>query len=536
MSDNELLSTSLDAAVPAGHPAGSNSCEPEQPAEDLTNKKYLTLREYVFSTLNTASDNLKGGGLGVWGGMVTTIFLKLSPEAFITLAAVNTVISVLVQPYNLFAARLSDRMTSYKKIVYMLIIPSAVLGVLGSVPVAIMFPGMTDTLKIIYFCGINVMLAVIGPYLGNAATVLGIRMTPSSRERGLLGTINNTVGGVCGSITGPLMSVIILLFASVVPYEKGTNEANAYYFFYGTILFTVTSVILALAFNHVRQIRIPAPQRDPAEKPSNIIGVAKAILMNKPLVLKKVSNMISAWGGIGGSSFSLIVTKYYQGIELDFFGRPFKPELGWLFFMFSLTQTIPSVISLALTPAIRKRFSDKQLVITTMLWQLAGSLFSFFTLSGLFFQLSRMQKYIIHMFCYSWGGWTFGFNVCGQVMDLELFDYSEWQTGERNECTFNYVTGLFHWICTLPVGVIAAYLLVKTGYRTDRPNDPLTEQVGNNLFVLMSGGSLLFQILALIPMVFYDFSGEKRKRIMNELQAARERRMKAEQEAAVNEN
>jgi len=537
MSDEFQMGLTPDAGPDV--PLDGVSCGEQPPlSENLENKKYLTLREYIFSTLNTASDGLKGGGLGVWGGMVTTIFLKLSPEAFVTLATVNMVISILVQPYNLFAARLSDRMTNYKKIVYLLIIPSAFLGVLGSVPVAIMFPGMTDTLKIIYFCGINVVLSVIGPYLGNAGTVLGIRMTPSSRERGLLGTINNAVGGVCGSLTGPLMSVIILVFASVVPYKNGTNEANAYFFFYGTILFTITSVIFALAFNHVRQIRIPAPKKDPAEKPTNIIGVTRAILKNKPLVLKKVSNMISAWGGITGSSFNLIVLKYYLGIELHVFGHSFKPEIGWLVFMFSLTQTIPSVISLALTPMIRKRFSDKQLVITTMLWQLTGSLISFFTLSGLFFETTRIKKYFINMLCYSWGGWTFGFNVCGQVMDLELFDYSEWQTGERNECTFNYVTGLFNWLCTLPIGVIAAKLLVKTGYPTDRPNAPLTVPVRKNLFLLMTGGSLLFQILALIPMLFFDFSGDKRKRVMNELQMMREIRqkeesLKAEKEATV---
>lgn len=528
MSDNsvhevqEIHEDDLCAATPA------NSDNPLSDTADADKKKYLTLPEYILSVLATGSDGLKGA-LSVWSGMVTTIFLKLSPGAYVNLAKVNTALSVFVQFYNLFAARISDRMTHHKKTVFVLSVPSALVGILGSVPIAFMFPGLSDNGKIAYICFLGVLGAVIGPYLSNAQSVLGIRMTPSSRERGILGTLNNTIGSGAGSLTAPVMSFVMFLFASAVPFEKGTNSANAFYYFYGNILFTAVAVVIALAFNSIRQVRIPAPEKDPAEKPSNLWGVTKAILKNKPLVLKKVSGMFNAWSGIAGSAFSLIVTKYYQGIQLDLAGHQYKPSLGMLFFMFSLTQTVPSLISLALTPFARKRFSDKTLVIFQTFWYLTGSLVSIIGLSGIFFDVPMRQKYWIQMFCYHWDGWVFGLNVCGGVMDLELLDYSEWQTGERNECTFGYITGLFHWLCTLPIGIVSAALLVRTGYRTDRPEAAITRQITKNLFKLSTLGPLAGRLPALIPMLFYDFSGEKRKRVMQELQLMRALRLKKEE-------
>lgn len=507
--------------------------ETQPAANSPDNKKYLTLAEYIFSALATGSDGLKGA-LGVWGGMVNTIFLKLKPQSYVNLAKVGTAMSVFMQVYNLFAARISDRMTNHKKTVYTLAVPAALLGILGSVPIAFLFPKMPDSGKIAYVSLLGIIGSVIGPYLGNAQSILGIRMTPSSRERGILGTINNTIGSGAGSLTGPVMSLVMMIFESVVPFEKGTNSANAYFYFYGQILFSVVAVLVALVFNAVRQVRIPAPAREPEGAAAGLpaffksfFGVGKAIVHNKPLILKKVSGMLGAWSGVGGSAYSLIVTKYYQGITLGIAGYRYQPSLGMLFFMFSLTQTIPSLISLSLTPMLRKRFSDKKLVIFQMLWYLAGSFVSLIGLSGLFFQVPRQSKYWIQMFCYHWDGWMLGLNVCGNVMDLELLDYSEWQTGERNECTFGYITGLAHWLFTLPIGIIAARLLIRTGYRTDRPDDPISPLITQNLFRLFTIGPLAGKVLTLIPMLFYDFTGKKREMVMSELQQRREQLLKA---------
>lgn len=502
--------------------------------ENPDNRKYLTLPEYILSVLDTGANALRNA-LGVWGGMVTTIFLKLSPQGFIRLANINALTSVLLQAYNFVPARLTDRLTNHKRTLYLLFIPTSLISILGALPIAYMYPGISDNAKIAYICTIGILGSLIGPYLGNAATVLGVRQTPSSRERGLLGTINTTVGSALGSLTGPVMAVVIFLFSGIVPFEKGTNSANAYFYFYGTVLFTVIVLVFAFSYTHVRQMRIPAPPRGEQEKPTDLLSVGKAILKNRPLVLKRISSIFQGWANVGLGAFSLIVTKYYfnqgNGVEIGLFGSTYKPDLGMLFFMFSLTQTVPSMISLVAAPFLRKRFSDRTLVIFQLTWYLVGSLISFVGLSGLFFETTMMQKYWVHMFCYHWNGWVFGLNVCGQVLDLELLDYSEWQTGQRNECTFNYLTGVFHWLCTLPIGIVGARLLIRTGYRTDRPEDPLTGMVTRNLFWLNTIALPIGLLLALIPMLFFDFSGDKRKRVLRDLQMVRDSRAQRTLEA-----
>ena len=158
MSENEPLNQAIDENLTA--PAESGEQPPVRNSDSL---KYLTLPEYILNVLVVGADGLKGA-LSVWGGMVTTIFLKLSPKGYVNLANVNTGLSVFVQFYNLFAARISDKMTNHKRTVYTLYAPAAVLGILGSVPIAFMFPGITDTAKIAYICTLGILGSIISPY------------------------------------------------------------------------------------------------------------------------------------------------------------------------------------------------------------------------------------------------------------------------------------------------------------------------------------------------------------------------------------
>ncbi|MEI6578672.1 MAG: hypothetical protein WCN92_04335, partial [Eubacteriales bacterium] len=132
MSENEPLNQTVEENKTA--PAESGE---QPPVRNIENQKYLTLPEYILNVLVVGAGGLQGS-LSVWGGMVNTMFLKLSPMAYVKLANVNTGLSVFLQFYNLFAARISDKITNHKRTVYALYAPAAVLGILGSVPIAFM--------------------------------------------------------------------------------------------------------------------------------------------------------------------------------------------------------------------------------------------------------------------------------------------------------------------------------------------------------------------------------------------------------------
>jgi len=483
-------------------------------ADNLTLK--LTKKEYIMGSLDALSGGMKNA-IAFWSAYLLTVFLKFSDQNLIIVSFCLVVLQYITIPLSYFIARYMDKVKDLKRFAGMTYVLSVLFSVILPLPLFYFFPGISDIYKIVFVVAINFLSSIVNGFNGNAWSLLDIRLTANDKERSYLYTIRNVIGSATGSLGAPATWIIVFLFRALIPFELNTDGANAYIYFYGTIFFALLSLPVTLYYLKVRYIRIPTP---PREKPENIVFILKSMLRNKPLIFRRVSIMIGAWTGLAGSAFSLLVAKYYYGVTITLFGWSFVPDIATLTLIFSCTQTIPSLLSIPIGLWLRKKVSDKSLLIFSELYNAIGMLIAFLFLADVFFPTMLYQRLYIQLAAYCWGGLTFGLNICGHITDLELIDYTEWQSGHRNECTYNFILDIFNKVVTLPIGFIAAVLLIRTGYKPDS-SDMVGEQTRLGLIALSLLVPAIFKILSTIPMYFYTFSGERRKSIMDELRLRR---------------
>lgn len=485
---------------------------------DNNRVKLITNKEYVFVAADALVNGLKMA-IGIWSGLLLTVFLKLSQENYKKLAAYLVAVQVVSIFTGYFLARLVDRVKNIKRFAALTYVPSSLLPVALTLPLAYFFPHMADGAKMLYVVVVNLLITVVGTLSGNAWSLMDIRITPDDKERSYFYTIKNLISSSLGSLGAPATWVTIFLFKALLPYDLGEDAVNAHIYFYGLLLFTVIAMPVTLAYLKVRKIRIKTP---PREKPENIVTIAKAMARNKPLWLKRLSSILLAWGGLSGSAYALLVSKYYYGVTINLFGFSFVPDVATLMLVFSCTQTIPAMISIPLALAIRKRVPDKTLILATMIYVAVGGVLFYVLLADVFFVTTAIQRFYLHLLSYGWGGIIFGFQICNNIIDLELIDYMEWQSGQRNECTYNFIIDNIQKVLTLPIGYVAAILLISTGFKTDSGDRITEEGMRKGLIALSVLVPSIFSLLAAIPLFFYDFTGERRRAIMQELKNRRE--------------
>lgn len=483
-------------------------------ADNLTLK--LTKKEYVMGSLDALVNGLKSA-IGFWSAYLLTVFLKFSTENYTKVSLYLTIISFATIPLAYLIARFTDRVKNLKRFAGATYVLKVLVTVIMPLPLFYFFPGISDTYKIIFVVITNIFSSIIGSFNSNAWSLLDIRLTANDKERSYLYTIRNLIVSATGSLGAPTTWIVVFLFRALIPTELDTDGVNAHIYFYGTIFFALLAMPVTLYYLKIRYIRIPTP---PRKKPENIRFIAKSMIRNKPLVFRRVSMVIGAWAGLSGSAFALLVSKYYYGVTITILGWSFVPDIATLTLIFSCTQTIPSVLSIPVGLWLRKKVSDKSLLIFSDLYNAAGMLIAFFFLADVFFPTALYQRFFIQLAAYGWGGLTFGLNICGHITDLELIDYTEWQSGHRNECTYNFILDIFNKVLTLPIGYIAALLLIRAGYQTDS-SDMVSEQTRKGLVTLMLLVPAFFRILATVPMYFYDFTGKRRQTIMDELRLRR---------------
>lgn len=475
----------------------------------------LTKAEYVMGAADSLVNGLKAA-MNIWSGLLLTVFLKFSPENYVTLSGYLVALEVVMIPLYYVLARITDRIKNIKRLAAIMYFPASIFPAILTLPMAYFFPGVSDTIKIVFVVSITFLQSAFGAMNSNAWRLLDIRLTADDRDRSYFHTIRNLISGAISSLGAPVNYIAVFLFKALVPYDQIQNPDafNAHIYFYGTVLFMVIAIPVTMYYLKVRQVRIQTP---PREKPENIVTIAKAMLRNKPLWLRRLSALLLAWGGLSGSAYAILVSKYYYGIRINIFSFSFVPDVPTLMLIFSCTQTISAVISIPLALWLRRKISDKSLMIATQVYLGIGGILSYLFLSDIFFTTTLMQRFYIHLASYSWGGITFGFGICGTVLDLELIDYMEWQSGQRNECTYNFIVDNIHKVTTLPITYFAAMLLVRTGFRTDDPGMITGENTRRGLVALATLVPGIFQFLSAIPLFFCDLGGEKRKRILQEL-------------------
>lgn len=331
------------------------------------------------------------------------------------------------------------------------------------------------------------------PFWGLSAA---ISPNPEDRTRAI--TSARFLSGIFGGIPGIAMPILIDLSS-----RKIIALSFRELFFIVALISSVVGMGLFSLSGFMVKERVAQASDEPSFKEC-LSGLYK----NKYLRILLLKEVLSALGGIGGT----FGTYYY----VDVLGVASA----------SLLMGVPSAIvnfaSYFFLGLFRKRMNNKQMIIFSKFYGFLIALLKY--LIGYKHYTSLTFIIPLFMILDGFGAVTNGINaVVPMEMIGETVDYAEYTTGQRTEgISFSVMTfvGKFSNALSRSVGT---FLLDIIGYRTSDKSAivPQSASTKSKIWALFTVIPSLLGIIGVVPMFFYDLTGDKREKMYKELMEQR---------------
>ncbi len=391
------------------------------------------------------------------------------------------------------------------------------------IPVAILTmllfyaPNISDTGKMIYAGITYVLWGMIYTASDVPFWSLPNIMTPNADERGSVISKARTANGVGSAI--PMAIFMALGFILPKMNLAGTELEQTKY----TIMALVSSIIGNILFVRVyfkanERVIIP----DPPKKEKGQASSLKLIFTCKPLMLTALMGILSAArymyqaGAVHVARYSFYIGKDLTGLSPAEIENALQSNISTVSTVFSVCSAVGMMgAMLAVTPLIKK-FSYKQIIIVTSLIGSAASLAMWFIGYDNFWGcvpcliLSTIPCGAI--------------NVCAFAMIGDCLDYMEWKTGRRltgmGSAIQSFVTKFGNALSTS--FIILMYIVVDLDVAsfsakvTANPLD-MSASVRTGMFSVVSLIPAISLLVCIIPMFFYNLTGDFKEKVEREL-------------------
>jgi len=313
-------------------------------------------------------------------------------------------------------------------------------------------------------------------------------MTPNAKERANFLSFARILNGVGSALPFVVMEI----------FKEGEIYTKQSYLYSAICMAVVGAALFSLAFFNTKERIIPP------KDPLTLVENFKLVKHNKPLLL------ILALGVLSFGKYIVNMCIVYATRDI-FFNAPEGAML-----LTSLVIGLGMFPGMLIMPYLFKKFNYKQIAI----YAGTGS-FIFQMVFFLAAILSGYNYYIAVPFLF-FAGIPFGvYNVLTFAVIGDSVDYLEWKTGKRAEgLGFAFQTFMNKLGAAISTGLIPL-LLIVIGYVApdDRTPDYILPQLG--LLIIITIVPAVSMLLSTIPMYFYDFVGEKKERILAELNEMR---------------
>ncbi|MFI3142348.1 MAG: glycoside-pentoside-hexuronide (GPH):cation symporter [Clostridia bacterium] len=454
------------------------------------NKKYITLKEFISYPLGMLGFATMLGFVNTYASFFFTDVLLIPLSTVSIMFLVTRLFDAFNDP---IMGILVDRTnTKFGKLRPYVLISGPIL----MLAVAIMFmpfTGFSMSTKIIIMYatylayGISITLAEI-PANGMATVA-----TPNEKERANFITVSSLARSIGTSV--PLVIVTVLLFVVDQTKEDGTINSTPYTI--GAIVCAVVgcAAFLGIFFNNKERLHMPPQKRSFFED-------LKSIAKNTPFLLYVVACLLGLGRSLGGAMIQAYVANTLLGGAGNLFVLAVPSAVGSILGMI-VARWLLSKMELKKVFLVTCFYAAITQVLMYGAYKLTdGNIWVFFAL----YALSSVQ----------WGAVA----LFPQLFCADGVDYSEWQTGRRSE---GATIAIFGWANKAANAVASSFMLLViawTGYSAELLSSQSVETQGNMLIVFTLVPAA-FNILSAIPMFFYGFAGEKRKKILAELSERR---------------
>lgn len=385
------------------------------------------------------------------------------------------------------------------------VIPLATIAFLVFLP-----PKTNNTMvAVVWMFVIYALYTAVSCAVESPANCFGACCTPNPSERGdaiSIASIFRSVGQSGGMAVLPAVGLIMKMTMGKQQYK--TAEGQGLDLVIATAVCVLGCVLFVMIFFFNNRERVTYTQ----EKVS-LIQSLRFVFTNKNLLMVSLTKFTGFGRGVY-STVSLYIAVYLLGSK--------DLKIGLM-----LPMGIGTALGMLVVKKLLKMWDTRKVYIVCCLYG-AGSLGVLFILSkiiGFNPSVLMIPFLIINFFVGLQHGNT---NLTPNVMIADCVDEIEWKTGKRQEglCYAGY--GFFAKVAAALTKSFGPWLLFQwSGYMqsTDMNVAYATQSSDtlNKLLVIYTLIPAIFVIGQMIPILFYDLTGEKKERITRELQERRER-------------
>ncbi|MBR6634553.1 MAG: MFS transporter [Clostridia bacterium] len=465
------------------------------------NRNFCSTKERVAYILKTATSQLTLGKYDVSSELFLYKIFGLNPEAHGNAAVTLGIYDLFNDPMSaIIIDKMRTRWGKFKPFQYLALLPSILLGFVTCVmPIIADANGFNAAQRLIFYMILSYIGETVNAFFGGGGYIDNV-FTPNPNERTALLVASSFASDLFKRFPEQLAGVLFDLVANgKIKINLTKTFASMKTFWW--VIATVPSIMWVL----VSKERVPQ-----SEKPPQVVKGMFSVFKNKPLLIYTLSGFID---GINvGTSESL----YYDSVLK--------------FNMMSTIAGIPGMpISYASYPWATK---FRRIFSTKALWLMqSGSIIvseSLFFLVGLIggkengFYKKKLPMTLAMMFGNCLEMVFYGTkNIIGSEINFEVLDYCEWQNGYRVEATVNLITGYINKVRGIALTKINTMLLSRwAGYEAGL-TAVQTDDTMWKMFIAAFGPHLIFDIISIIPMFFYNIDQKTRERMYLDLERTR---------------
>ncbi|MEI6579840.1 MAG: MFS transporter [Eubacteriales bacterium] len=334
-------------------------------------------------------------------------------------------------------------------------------------------------------------------------------MTSNTVQRTKLVTVSRYGSEIAMALPG-----LISFAVSIV----GIKYMGPVFFAGAIVLSTLGAALFSTSFFTIKERVPPAPNKQTAKEIWGVLKNSRPMLVLVASELMGVVNSVSAF------------TSWY------FFLFAFKKGIGWpilrlfskeaegvgLQNLMAIIRGAPTFIAMAFTPKIVKYFGLKGLTVIAGL----AKAFAYFTVYLIGYNTTSKLLYMIFILTIT-GIPDNMMMIVRKTLSSDALDYAEYKTGERSEGLLGSMIGFAVKLKDAIVVFFGGFALSWVGLgRVDGIERTIDEFLKmspdtHRLFMLFALFPAIGAILQVLPYLFYDFTGEKKQTIVNELEKSR---------------
>jgi len=487
--------------------------EVEQEVEKLStgNRRYLRPREIVAFLLTTFGQKNLGEFVGNNRQFFMISFLGITGKAYGIIVALESIYDALDD--SLSGLIIDRTRTRWGRLRPYMIITVPV----WSISAIMLFSAPdfgTGNAGIIIWAVVAIFLYNLGMSYFGAWNIMLYNITPNIRERDSL-IATSKFFELFGTWIPSLLPIFLKIF-------KGKIGMQSIYsgFTYAMVIVAASTAIYG--FFAMRE-RVPLASREQMQE-IGIIESFKNAIKNKPMLISVISNFFGSFKSVGGATESFF---WYHNT-----GDLFHATIAGLF------TGIPNFIITPLTPKLIRKFGARNTSIGAGIF--GGVAYGLLFLIG--YQPFGAEGH-------HWEGTNTVLNlayltimlticglpncilrVCAAVLQGDVYDYSEWKYGVRNEALVQTITNYFGKLANAVTGLLSGLVITLVGYVAHKNalGDIIQETnptVLNGFFAVFALLPAFARFMSGITLVFFPVHGKFKQQMLTELEERRAERV-----------